>query len=446
MDSNEFHKWLIESFGQEGGEMAWKQFYSLPDSIKDELLSESRLPSPGEMRKIFSAFKAASQEGKEAAEGVINRALTAQIALKNAEEKHFKNTISALQADRLSQATSSANLWLDSATSTLPLPEKTKILTPRQWTEGSVTAWANLITPLAQGMESTAMEFLKRQGDLGYSWGVFAGGVPIPGVEADAQSLLQNAIRTNFAIQLGSAIGEMSILTMAGFDYGVRTVGGKAGALVAENLEAFAQDAQLPNEEVYAFYALREMAYARLYNSAPWIEGQISTLVYKYSRDFDLEDKEDQNGSVLDMDFMNPGGMGTVINLSSLKAKDTEEQKKAKESLQRLLTLAESWVDCVTWRAGSAFIPHISELREMMRRRRAEGEMTGKVLARLMGLGLDPKHLREVCAKWDGLSSNIEERDRLWSHPRLLSKVDGQGEEEGGESDWDLDLTNLLKG
>lgn len=443
MDFNEFHKWLIESFGPEGGEMAWRQFSSLPDSIKDGLLSESSLPSPEEMRKIFSAFKTASQQGKEAGDGVINRALTTQIALKNAEDKHFKNTVSALQSDRLSQATSSANLWLDSATFTLPLSEKTKILTPMQWIEGSVTAWSNLITPLAQGMEETAMEFLNRQGDLGYSWGIFAGGVPIPGVEADAQSILQNAIRTNFAIQLGSAIGEMGTLAMASFDYGVRTVGGEAGALIAENLDAFAKDAQLPNEEVYAFYALREMAYARLYNSAPWIEGQISTLIYKYSRDFDLGIKEDQIG-VSDMDFMNPGGMGTVINLSSLKAKDTQEQKETKESLQRLLTLTESWVDCVTWRAGSAFIPHIPELREMMRRRRAEGEATGKVLAKLMGLGLDPKYLREVCAKWDGLSSNVKERDKLWSHPRLLSRVDGKGEEEGG-SDWDLDFTNLLK-
>ncbi|MBR4399826.1 MAG: zinc-dependent metalloprotease [Aeriscardovia sp.] len=446
MDSNEFHKWLIESFGEQGGEMAWKQFSSLPDSIKDELLSESRLPSPGEMRKIFSAFKAAGQEGGESAKGVINRPLTTQMALKTAEEKHFKNAISALQFDRLSQASSSANLWLDSASSTLPLPEKTKFLTPLQWTQGAVSAWASLVYPLAQGMECTAMEFFRQQGEMGYSWGVFAGGVPIPGIEGDGRALLQNAIRTNFAIQLGSAIGEMSLPTLASFDYGIRTVGGKAGALIPENLDAFAKDAQLPQEEVYAFYALREMAYARLYNSAPWIEGQISTLIYKYSRDFDLDTREARENPLREVDFMNPGGMGGIVNFSSLKAKDTEEQKKAKESLQRLLTLVESWVDCVTWRAGSAFIPHISELREMMRRRRAEGEMTGKVLARLMGLCLDPKRIREMCSKWDGLSSDVEGRDRLWSHPRLLSGVDGKGGEEEGGKDWDSDFDNLLKG
>ena len=81
-----------------------------------------------------------------------------------------------------------------------------------------------------------------------------------------------------------------------------------------------------------------------------------------------------------------------------------------------------------------------------MRRRRAEGEMTGKVLAKLMGLGLDPKYLREMCAKWDKLSGNVEERDKLWSHPRLLSNVDGKKEEESENgNDWDLDFTNLFK-
>ena len=442
MDSNEFHKWLIESFGEKGGEMAWRQFSSLPDSIKDELLSEAHLPSPGEMQKIFSALQAAGQEGdvKEA----VNQPLTSQMAIKTAEEKQFHNTLSALQFDRLSQATSSANLWLDSASSTLPLPEKTKILTPRQWTEGSVKAWIGLVTPMAQAMEEAATKYFSHTTGM---FEVFAGGIPIPGIDADPRSILQNAIRTNFAIQLGSAIGEMSILTLASFDYGIRTMGGKAGALIAENLDAFADEAQLPKEEVYAFYALREMAYARLYNSAPWIEGQISTLVYKYSRDFEFA-RSDGAQDMRNVDFLNPDGISSVINLSTLKAKDTEEQKRAKESLERLLTLVESWVDCVTWRAGSAFIPHISELREMMRRRRAEGEMTGKVLAKLMGLGLDPKYVREICANWDKLSGNVEERDRLWSHPRLLSKVDGkEGKEEGGDgNDWDLDFTNLLKG
>lgn len=448
MDSNELHRWLIQSFGEEGGEMAWKQFSSLPESVKDELLSGSQpLPDPEEMRKVFSAFRAAGGSGGQGSLGAVNRPLTSEMALRTADEKHFKNSVSALQFDRLSQASSSANLWLDSATSTLPLPEKTKVLTPRQWTEGAVGAWCSLVSPLAQKTTDTIVSFFKQQGGLEGLTGIFAGPIPIPlpdGVAPDPAALLQNAVRTNFAVQLGEAIGQMSSLTLASFDYGIRTVGGKAGALIPENLDTFAKEAELAQEEVYAFYALREMAYARLYNSAPWIEGQISALVYQYSRGFEL-DTSDAEENIGEADLMSPDGMASLVNFSALKAKDSEDQKRAREELQRLLTLVESWVDCVTWRAGSAFISRISELREMMRRRRAEGEMTGKPLARLMGLGLDPKYIRELSAKWDKLSADVEKRDSLWSHPRLLSEVDGQGEDEGG-SDWDSDLNDLLKG
>ena len=429
--------------------MAWKQFSSLPDSVKDELLSGSQpLPDPGEMRKVFSAFRAAGGSGGKGGEGAVNRPLTSEMALRTADEKHFSNSVSALQFDRLSQASSSANLWLDSATSTLPLSEKTKVLTPRQWTEGAVGAWCSLVSPLAQKTTDTIISFFKAQGGLEGLAGIFAGPIPIPlpaGAAAEPEALLQNAVRTNFAVQLGEAIGEMSPTTLSSFDYGIRTAGGKAGALIPENLDTFAKDAELPQEEVYAFYALREMAYARLYSSAPWIEGQIAALVYRYSRGFDLDTSEAEE-NIREADLMSPDGMASLVSFSSLKAKDSEDQQRAREDLQRLLTLVESWVDCVSWRAGSAFIPRISELREMMRRRRAEGEMTGKPLARLMGLGLDPKYIRELSSNWDKLSSNVEERDRLWSHPRLLSKVDGKGEEEEGGSDWDADLTDLLKG
>ena len=52
------------------------------------------------------------------------------------------------------------------------------------------------------------------------------------------------------------------------------------------------------------------------------------------------------------------------------------------KSLENLLALVEGWVDTVVWRAGMAHIPHIEQLREMLRRERAIGgpaERTSKV-------------------------------------------------------------------
>ncbi|WP_288707064.1 zinc-dependent metalloprotease, partial [uncultured Bilophila sp.] len=41
--------------------------------------------------------------------------------------------------------------------------------------------------------------------------------------------------------------------------------------------------------------------------------------------------------------------------------------------LESLLAMVEGWVDCVVWRAGMAPLPHIEQLREMMRRAHAMG-------------------------------------------------------------------------
>ena len=41
--------------------------------------------------------------------------------------------------------------------------------------------------------------------------------------------------------------------------------------------------------------------------------------------------------------------------------------------MENLLALVEGWVDAVVWRAGMAHIPHIEQLREMLRRERAIG-------------------------------------------------------------------------
>ena len=65
MDSNELHRWLIQSFGEEGGEMAWKQFSSLPESVKDELLSGSQpLPDPEEMRDLWKGWVFVDKDGR----------------------------------------------------------------------------------------------------------------------------------------------------------------------------------------------------------------------------------------------------------------------------------------------------------------------------------------------------------------------------------------------
>ena len=58
MDENTLHQWFIECFGPVQGEMAWKQVESLPDQIREQLMSQSLedLPDPAQIRGMMQAF------------------------------------------------------------------------------------------------------------------------------------------------------------------------------------------------------------------------------------------------------------------------------------------------------------------------------------------------------------------------------------------------------
>ena len=58
MDENAFHDWLITCFGKEQGDAVWQQISQLPDSIREQLLSQdpSTLPNPAEVQQLMNAF------------------------------------------------------------------------------------------------------------------------------------------------------------------------------------------------------------------------------------------------------------------------------------------------------------------------------------------------------------------------------------------------------
>ncbi|RFT25434.1 hydrolase, partial [Gardnerella vaginalis] len=108
-----------------------------------------------------------------------------------------------------------------------------------------------------------------------------------------------------------------------------------------------------------------------------------------------------------------------------------------------LLALTEGWVDCVIWRAGMAHIPHIDQLREMMRRERAAGGPSEITFESLIGLRLRPRRMREAAALWDSITSEkgIEERDSMWNHPDLLPDLP-ESQDEANASDKKTNTTD----
>ena len=476
MDENAIHQWLIECFGPVQGELAWSQFSQLPESIRSQMAAQGadQLPKPAEVQALIQAFTAGglntpADMQAQADQGPINIALAKNIALGRTRADQSDITVTAEDSDRVARVMSEANLWLDTVCAFDPAPGQTEALTRAGWIEGSIDAWVKFASPVAQAVSDALTSVISQrfQGfDQGEISGMFAGPVPIPLPDnlKDPTTLMKLLGNTSFAMQLGQAAGELAKEVRGGFDQGIPLLKNPAGALIPQNIKAYAKSLELDLDEVTRYIALKEAAHARLYAAVPWLMPRFEALIGKYARgvSIDLDAVEDQ---LRDAEQINPESIAGAINLSNVGIEDTPEQKEALHSLGDLLALVDGWVDCVVWNAGMAHLPHLEQLREMTRRERAVGGPAEQTFESLLGLHLHPKQLREAADLWERITADegVQGRDSHWSHPDLLPSLPVKEEsDEGGAStsaegqseqkadtpatsvDWDAELDKLL--
>ncbi len=489
MDEEAFRTWLITCFGPTQGELAWQQLSQLPDSIREQLLSQdpSTLPNPAEVQQLMNAFSMGGLNTPDdlqqaSQEGPINIRLARSLALQHANADGSRTAVSAEEGEAVRRAMSEANLWLDTACEFAPPTGQAQALTRAEWVEETLDAWVKFAAPIASSMSEALTAVLsERLGDSfhGEITGMFAGPVPIPVPDGmkDPIQLIKVLGNTSFAMQLGHAAGVLSREVHGGFDQGIALLSNPAGALVAQNVQEYAKslngemdnslhdinnvegiaveqqqaesspehagiDAQtealfneithiepIDEDEVMAFLALREAAHARLFAGVPWLMPRFEALIGKYARgiDIDLDAMEEQLREVSGFD---PDSISDAVNLTKVGIPDTEEQRQAMASIESLLALVEGWVDCVVWRAGMAHIEHIEQLSEMARRERAVGGPAERTFESLLGLQLRPKRMREAADLWSMITADqgTQGRDEKWAHPDLLpSLADGDG-------------------
>ena len=440
MEENEIRQWLIECFGPVEGEMAWQQFSQLPAPLRDQIMSQGKdgLPKPSEVQSLIQALSAGGLNTmgdmkRTVEEGPINVKLARSLALGKVNAGDAASTVSAEDGQAARRALSEANLWLDSVCEMDPAPGEPRVLTRADWVNGTIEAWAAFAAPVAQSMgDALAAVISERLGGMfgGEISGMFAGPVPIPIPDSmkDPGQLMRLLGNTSYAMQLGQAAGALSGEVRGSFDQGIALLGNPAGGLIIQNVNAYADALNLPRAEVLAFLALQETAHARLFASVPWLMPRFEALIGKYARgiSIDLDAMEEQLREAQDM---NPESIADAVNIAKVGLADSEEQREALAGVETLLATVEGWVDCVTWRAGMAHIPHIEQLREMLRRERAVGGPAEQTFESLLGLDLHPKRQREAAAVWERLTATegADGRDAHWSHPDLLPAIEEPG-------------------
>ena len=130
-----------------------------------------------------------------------------------------------------------ANTWLDEAT-TFPALSRSNLpaWSRRDWLDSSVTNWAKMIEPLADGMANALTNVLKQtplEGDLEQGLAAVA-----PIMRAFMGSLIAN--------QLGTSIGQLAVSITGANDVAIPLFGASEARLIPENVTKWADGLDIP--------------------------------------------------------------------------------------------------------------------------------------------------------------------------------------------------------
>ncbi|WP_217131880.1 zinc-dependent metalloprotease [Leucobacter chinensis] len=316
----------------------------------------------------------------------------------------------------LQSAFSTASLWLDSATTMGASADAPRELQRIEWVQQTLDTWIEMAEPVADSISQALTSAMQEQLPEEFQSAV-----------SQASGMLKGVGAALFAMQLGQVVGSLAREVVSGGDVGVPLLGGpgkEGGALLPENVAAFAKGLDQETTEVELFLATRELAHSRLFRHARWLRSHLMSAVGEYARGIEIN-VEHIEDLAIDLDPQNPEQIQEILRSGQLIPPKTERQQAAHERLETMIALVDGYVDVVTLEA-TKLLPGATALAEMIRRRRAAGGPAERAFATLVGLELRPRKLREAAALWQlvGEKGGIETRDGLWAHPDFLPTIE----------------------
>jgi putative hydrolase len=304
-----------------------------------------------------------------------------------------------------------AELWLDETTQFPSGVHRTEAWTPQQWVEQSLPTWEKICTPVAEQMNSATRGAMPEEARQ------LAG--PLLG-------MLDQMGGMGFGMQLGQGLGKLAPAVLFSSEVGLPFGDDGVAALCPSAIDAFADELELPRQEVVVFLAAREAAHLRLFAGAPWLRARVLATVDEYAKGIRVDTSGlDDLAAGLDPSILqDPAKLQELFSggAGAIGPKVTNVNDAALGRLETLLALVEGWVDAVVTEAIGDRLPSAAKLREMWLRRRAAGGAAEQAFSSLVGLELRPRLAREASELWRrvGEAVGTERRDGLWSHPDLL--------------------------
>lgn len=302
-----------------------------------------------------------------------------------------------------------ANLWLGEATTISELSDSPQAMTRGEWVEKTLPVWKDIAGPVSTSIADALTSALDTQ-------------VPEDMRDAiqGAGKLMRGLGASVFAAQFGQVLGNLSLEVVSGGDVGIPVLPAGTAAVIPQNITAFGEGLEIPEDQITLYLATRELAYARLYRHAKWLHLQVMSQITDFARGVtvDVDALEDVASR---LDPSNPEELRAAIEGGALLPAQTDAQRESLGRLENIVAMIDGWVDVVTSEATSR-LPDGVRLAEAARRRRAVGGPAEDALGALVGLKLRPRRMREAAEMWRKVTDavGVAARDSLWDYPDLL--------------------------
>lgn len=405
----------------------------------DQLAGVAGLPAdPAALQRLMMGLQQSMQRSGDGVDWQLVRDSAKQAATGNRE-------VTDEERRQFRQAFNVGELWLSEATSVGEVTEEPRVLTQHEWIATTLPTWQELCDPVASSLSNTLVTTLTEQAPVEFR-----------AMIAQSTSMVKSMGETMFAMQIGHTLGQLAGEVLAGGDIGMPVLPRGRGALVPQNIATWAEGLELPAEELALWLAVRELAHARLFQHAKWLQLHLITAVTEFAHGIRI-DTAQMEEVIRELEVQNPEDLRSVLASGKLIPPRTPEQEAALARLETMVALIEGWVDVVTEDATKR-LPNAAAIAEMVRRRRATGSPAERAFGTLVGLEIRPRRLREAATMWRLVTDRLgaDARDGLWDHrdalpgsedidapEALVDRLSGGGEERVFD-ELDSDLERLL--
>ncbi|MFM7351302.1 MAG: zinc-dependent metalloprotease, partial [Actinomycetota bacterium] len=368
---------------------------------------------------------------------------------------HGELPLSIADLTATQEAMNIADLWLNEATVFPPLPMSDNCaLSRRDWIDSTLNGWEEIARPLVEGMSDAMAGMLKDNlGENGISldqlgmdqlgmdplgmnqFGMNLSGAQIP--QSLLATIMGTFMSTLISTQLGQTIGNLSTTVTGANDVALPLSKEIRPALIPQNAANWGSGLGIDEGEVRIYLALRELAAARLFVSAPWLREYIKNAIASYGKGIRVDitaitEQAQEAMSSGELDPANPESLTLALSGGMFTPEETPTQKAALENLETVLALIDGWIDSVVTLAAKNRLPSLVQLRETQQRRRATKSPTQELFATLVGLEVSPRRTREAIAFWEKIVElrDVKSRDEIWDESFLLPRADQLGDAE----------------